>query len=97
PVAGNAAVLAEGVLNAMRMQRVKLWLAVLLAVGLAGAGAVLLAHGRQLPDDGATKKAEQAPIADDGAGQLRKSAEARLEVARSASEGDWTRCEAASD
>lgn len=97
-VPGNAVSLAEGVLNAMHMKRVTVWLAVFLALGLTGAGAALLAHGQKSPEGPAvTKKAETGPKADDRAAQLRKSAEARLDAAKSAYEGYWTRYEAGAD
>jgi hypothetical protein len=93
--AGSAAALAEGVLQAMFMDRVKWGLAVVLVLGLAGAGAGVLAFGgRQAEGPVAPKKAETKPKADVlKADQLRRLAAARLDAAKTAYEGYWARYE----
>jgi RNA polymerase sigma factor (sigma-70 family) len=84
--AGSAAALAEGVLQAMSMSRVKWGLAVVLLVGLAGAGAGLLAFGG---GPGPPEDAGPAPKAEVKADQFRRLAAARLDAARTAYQGHW--------
>jgi RNA polymerase sigma-70 factor (ECF subfamily) len=93
--AGSAAALAEGMLQAMFMYRVKWWLAVVFMLGLAGAGAGLLAFGgRPAEEPVAPKKAEPTPKADEKADQLKRLAAARLDAAQTAYEGYWACYEA---
>lgn len=90
PAAGSAAALAEGALQAMFMHRVKWWLAVVFMLGLASAGAGLLAFGeRPAEEQVAPKKAEPTPKADDKADHLKRLATARLDTAKAAYEGYW--------
>jgi RNA polymerase sigma factor (sigma-70 family) len=92
--AGNAALLAEGVLQAMLMYRVKWWLAAVLLLGVAGTGAGLLAFGgRPAEGPAAPEKAGPTPKADEQADRLKRLAAARLDAARAAYEGYWLRYE----
>jgi RNA polymerase sigma factor (sigma-70 family) len=94
--AGSAAALAEGVLQAMWMIRAKVWLAVVLALAVTGAG-VLAFAGRPAKEPATPKKADPAPEAVGRAEQLKRLAEARLDAARTAYEGYWARFEAGAD
>jgi RNA polymerase sigma factor (sigma-70 family) len=84
--AGSAAALAEGVLQAMRMSRFKIAVVAVLALTVVGTGAGVLALGGRPAEPEASKKAEEAPKADEKAAQLRMQA-ARLKLARAAYEG----------
>jgi RNA polymerase sigma factor (sigma-70 family) len=93
--ADSPAALAEGVLRAMFMDRMKWWSAVVLVLGLAGSGAGLLAFGGW-PTEGpaGAPQAAPGPRADGKAGgQLHRLATARLDAARAAYEGHWARYE----
>jgi hypothetical protein len=88
--AGISAGLAEGVLKAMWMTRGKVWLAMALVLGLAVTGAGLLAFGgRPAEEPAQQKKADPAPEAVERAEQLKRLAEARLDVAKTAYKGYW--------
>jgi len=77
---------------------VKVWLAVVLVLALAGAGAGVLGFGGRPQQEPANpKKAEPAPKAEDKADQLKRLAEERLDAARTAYEGYWTRFEVGRD
>ena len=89
--AGSAAALAEGVLQAMWMSKLKVLIAVVLALGVVGAGAGVLALDSRPLEPEAPRKAEPAPKADERANQARRPAAARLDVARTAYEGYWQR------
>jgi RNA polymerase sigma factor (sigma-70 family) len=90
--AGSVAAVAEGVLQAMFMHRVKWGLAAVLMVTLAGTGAGLLAFGGRPEEEPATpKKTEPMPKAEEKADQLKKLAAARLDTAKTAYEGFWAR------
>jgi RNA polymerase sigma factor (sigma-70 family) len=95
PAAGSVAALAEGVLQAMFMYRVKRWLAVVLMLALAGGGTGLLAFGGR-PAEGpvAPKQAEPTPKAGEKADQLKRLAAARLDTAKTAYEAYWLAYEA---
>ncbi len=88
--AGSAAALAEGVLQAMWMSRLKALVALVVALGVGGAGAGVFALGSRPTEPEAFRKAEPAPRADEKAEQSRRQA-ARLDVARTAYEGYWSR------
>jgi RNA polymerase sigma factor (sigma-70 family) len=88
--AGSAAALAEGVLQAMSMYRMKWRLAAVLLLVLAGAGAGLLAFGGR---PAAPQEAQPAPKGDEKGEQLRRLAADRLDAARTAYEGYWARYE----
>jgi RNA polymerase sigma factor (sigma-70 family) len=91
--AGCAAALAEGVLQAMSVHRMKWWLAVVLLLGLAGAGAGVLAFGGRPADaPEASKDAGPAPGAEKAA-RLKRLAAARLDAARTAYQLVWLRYE----
>jgi RNA polymerase sigma factor (sigma-70 family) len=90
--AGGAAGLAEGVLQAMWMTRVKAWSAAALVLGLAVTGAGVLAFGGRPAEE--PKKADPAPEEVGKADQLRRLAEGRLDAARTAYKGYWARFEA---
>jgi RNA polymerase sigma factor (sigma-70 family) len=95
PAAGSVAALAEGVLQAMFMYRVKRWLAVVVMLGLAGGGTGLLAFGGRPADDPvAPKQAEPTPKAGEKADQLKRLAATRLDTAKTAYEGYWLAYEA---
>jgi RNA polymerase sigma factor (sigma-70 family) len=89
--AGSAAALAEGVLQAMFMYRVMRWLAVVLVLGLAGAGAGVLAFGGRPEEPVAPEQAGLAAKADEKADQPQRLAAARLDAAKTAYEGCWAR------
>jgi RNA polymerase sigma factor (sigma-70 family) len=89
--AGTAAALAEGVLRAMGISRLKVTVAALLALVLVGTGAGVLALGRTPREPDVPKKAEPAPRADEKAEQLKRQASARLDLARDAYELYWLR------
>ncbi len=94
--AGSAVGLAEGVLQAMWMTRVKVWLAALVLV-LAVTGAGLLAFGRQ-PGDKPAQQQKGDPVPEAvGADQLKQLAEARLDAARTAYEAYWLRYQVGMD
>jgi RNA polymerase sigma factor (sigma-70 family) len=88
--AGGAAALAEGVLRAMWISRLKVAVAVV-ALVLLGTGAGALALGRPPREPDAPKKAEPAPKADEKADQLKRQATARLDLAKDAFELYWLR------
>jgi hypothetical protein len=92
--AGSVAALAEGVLQAMFMYRVKWCVAVVLMLAVAGAGAGLLAFGGR-PAEGpvAPKKVEPTPKAEEKVDQLKRLAAARLDAAKAAYDGYWRRYE----
>jgi RNA polymerase sigma factor (sigma-70 family) len=93
--AGSAAVLAEGALQTMWITRVTITVAVVLALGLAGAGAVVLAVGGPSAGPGEAKKkdppqgAGEKPVAK--ADRLRQLLADRLTAAKLAYEGHWER------
>jgi RNA polymerase sigma factor (sigma-70 family) len=89
-VAGHAAALAEGVVQAMWISRMKVAAAVLLALAVVGAGAGALALGRRPAEPGASSKVGPEPKALARAEQ-RKRQGARLELARSAYKVAWVR------
>jgi RNA polymerase sigma factor (sigma-70 family) len=92
--AGTTAALAEGVLQAMWMSRVKVWLAVVLLLALASAGAGVLAFGgRPAEEPAAPKNAGPLKKREEKADHLRRLAASRLEAAREAFEGFWLRFE----
>jgi RNA polymerase sigma factor (sigma-70 family) len=91
--ADSAAALAEGVLRAMFMTQVKWWSAVVLLLGLAGAGAGLLAFGGRLTGGPAAAQAGPPQEAGEKAGQLHRLAAARRDAAKEAYEGYWGRYE----
>jgi len=86
-VAGGAAALAEGVLQAMGINRLKVAVAAMLALMVVGTGAGVLAFGGRPVEPEARKKADPAPKADEKADLLRKKASARRDLARAAFEG----------
>src|SRR5262249_2238193 len=81
--------LAEGVLQTMGISRAKVAVAVaaMLTLMVAGPGAGVLAGGGRPANPKPRKTADPAPNADETAGQLRKKAIARRDLARSAFEG----------
>jgi hypothetical protein len=93
--AGSAAVLAEGVLQSMRMTRLKVWLAVVLVLGVALTGAGVAAYGmRPAEDPTRAKGPDPPPDAVGQADQLKRLAEARRDASRRAYEGYRDRFEA---
>jgi hypothetical protein len=86
-VAGNVAALAEGVLQAMRISRLKLAVGVILSLALLSTGAGVLAFSWQPAKPDPAKKAEPLPEKDEKAELLRKKAAARIDVARTAYAG----------
>jgi RNA polymerase sigma factor (sigma-70 family) len=93
--AGSAAALAEGVLQAMWMTRLKVWLAVVLVLGAALTGAGVAAYGmRPAEDPTRAKGPDPPPDAVGQADQLKRLAEARRDASRRAYEGYWERFDA---
>ncbi len=88
--AGQAA-LAEGVLHAMTMSKLKVTLAVVLALGALGTAAGILAFGGGATVPPPPKKAKAAPREDAQAARLRKLTAARLDAAREAFDLAWKR------
>jgi RNA polymerase sigma factor (sigma-70 family) len=88
--AGNAAALAEGVLHAMWTTRMRAALAVVLVLGLAGAGAGVLAFGGR-PAEGPAQPKETgpAPKAAEKPGPFKRLARSRLNAAKTAYEAYW--------
>ena len=92
--AGSAAALAEGVLQAMWMTRLKVWLAAFLVLGLALTGAGVAAFGVQPVEDPTLPNGPDPPPGAVGqAEQLKRLAAARLATAKAAFEGYWARFE----
>jgi len=85
--AGSAAALAEGVLQTMGISRFKVAVAAMLGLAVVGTGTGVLAFGGRPAEPEAPKKTGPAPKAEEKAGQLRKKATARRDLARSAFEG----------
>jgi hypothetical protein len=88
--AGGAAALAEGVLRAMGISRLKLAAAVLMALVLLGAGAGVLALGRTPREPDAPNKTDPRSRGDEKAEQFKRQA-ARLDLAKDAFELYWLR------
>jgi RNA polymerase sigma factor (sigma-70 family) len=86
---GGAAALAEGVLQAMWISRLKVAVAVMLALVLAGTGAGVLALSSRPAEPEAPKKEDPAQKADEKAELLKRKATARLDLAKSTYEGYW--------
>jgi RNA polymerase sigma factor (sigma-70 family) len=93
--AGRVAALAEGVLQAMFIHRVKWCAAVVLMLAVAGAGAGLLAFGgRPAEEPVAPQTLGPTPKADEKkANQLKRLAAGRLDAAKAAYLGYWARYE----
>jgi RNA polymerase sigma factor (sigma-70 family) len=87
--AGSAAALAEGVLQTMGMSQLKVTLALVLALGVIGAGTGLLARGDRPTGPGGPKAAHAAAKADKKGEQLRRQTAARRDAARTAFEMSW--------
>src|SRR5262249_61101786 len=83
--AGSAAALAEGVLQAMWMSKLQVLVAVVLALGVVGAGAGVLALGSRPMEAEAPRKAGAAVKAEEGADQRAREAAARRSVGTAAS------------
>jgi RNA polymerase sigma factor (sigma-70 family) len=92
--AGSAAVLAEGALRAMWITRVTITVGAVLALGLAGAGAVALAVGGR-PDEPKKSDPPQGAAQNPEArgDRLRRLVAERLKAAKEAYEGHWARLE----
>jgi RNA polymerase sigma factor (sigma-70 family) len=88
--AGSAAALAEGVLRAMTTSRLKLAAAVVLTLGVLGAGAGVFALGGR-PAEPEPPKTDLAAKGDEKAERLRRGAQTRLDTAKAAYEGYWLR------
>jgi RNA polymerase sigma factor (sigma-70 family) len=95
--AGNAAALAEGVLQAMWIKKLKVTILGLLALALVGAGAGVLAVGGRPADADDQATADPVPKAAGKADQLKKQAAARLDLAKANFEGYLARFEFARD
>jgi RNA polymerase sigma factor (sigma-70 family) len=89
--AGGAAALAEGVLRIMWMNKFKGALAVVLALGLVGAGTGLFALGSRSAEPQTPGQTEPAPGAGAKVDLPRRQAAARLDAAREAYHVAWTR------
>jgi hypothetical protein len=89
--AAGPAVLAKGVLHAMTMSKIKITLAVVLALGALGATAGLLAFGGGATVPPPPNKAKSAAREDAQAARLRKLASSRLDAAKEAFQAAWTR------
>jgi RNA polymerase sigma factor (sigma-70 family) len=92
-IAGHAAALAEGVLQAMWGSKMKLAVVMLLALAVVGTGAGVLAFGKRPAEPEPAKKAVPAARADPKKEQ-RKRQVARLDAARSAYKIAWLRFQA---
>src|SRR5262249_41465109 len=90
---GGAAALAEGVLQAMWISKLKGAVAVMLALAVVGTGASVLVFGGHPAEPEASKKADPAPKTDEKAELLRKKAIARLDLAKAAYQGYLLRFE----
>jgi RNA polymerase sigma factor (sigma-70 family) len=96
PAAGSAAVLAEGVLHAMWISKLKFALVALMALTIVGTGAVVLAVGSR-PDPPEPAK-QAAPAAKDDPAELpSKQAVTRRDLAKAAYQGYFLRFEAGLD
>jgi Sigma-70, region 4 len=84
-VAGRSAALAEGVLQAMGINRLKVAVAVMLVL-VVGTGAGVLAFSGRPAEPEASKKADPAPKADEKAELRKRKAAARLDLAKVAHE-----------